>query len=41
MIQRIIPESRPLELTQQQLFARKSLTGLLDEGLNMFTNRSG
>ncbi|CAF0926200.1 unnamed protein product [Adineta steineri] len=30
------PESHPLEIPEKQLFARKSLTGLLDEGLNMF-----
>lgn len=40
LFQRKAPESRPLEISQEKLFARKSLTGLLDEGLRMFANRS-
>ncbi|CAF0746443.1 unnamed protein product [Adineta ricciae] len=38
ILHRKTPEPRPLEISERQLFARKSLTGLLDDGLNMFAN---
>ncbi|CAF1291254.1 unnamed protein product [Rotaria magnacalcarata] len=34
------PEFRPCEVTEEQLFVRKSLTGFLDEGLIKFANSS-
>ncbi|UJR32375.1 hypothetical protein I4U23_019837 [Adineta vaga] len=38
LLHRKTPEPHPFEISERQLFARKSLTGLLDEGLNMYAN---
>jgi len=40
VLNRKAPEARPLEFNERQLFARKSLTGLLDESLINFASKS-